>query len=257
MLSVITGLSAAELISKGKSKLTKKQARRLENFVERRVAGEPLQYILGEASFRNLSFKVDRRVLIPRPETELIVDVVIRLLPPGGRVLEVGIGSGCIGLSIKSERPDSNVIGVDISDGALQVARSNASELGLDVEVRQSDVFDDRFGNSMGKFDLIVSNPPYIPADEMLILESVVRDFEPSLALEADEDGLAFYTRLAELSKTMLNDGGHLVTEIHTPKSREVVLVFEAADLRDVSVEKDLAQRDRIVIGRVVNPRTL
>lgn len=184
--------------------------------VKRRAAGEPVAYILGEREFFGLTFEVDRRCLVPRPETEHLVDEAVSLL--GGRarprIADVGTGSGCIAVSIAHEVPGACLVAVDAHEDALDVARANAARLVPDADIRFvcgdlcAPLRDD------GPFDLIVSNPPYISTAEMAGLPKDVRDFEPTSALHAGEDPIAFHLRLVEEGLPLLAEGGALVMEV-------------------------------------------
>ena len=178
--------------------------------LERRLAREPLQYILGDQPFCGRIFRVDSRVLIPRPETELLAELAIDWLRHSGkaspRVLDLCCGSGCIGLTAALECPDARVTLADLSDDALAVARANAETLGAAADIRQSDLFD----ALTGPWDLIVSNPPYIPTADCGALQTEVLR-EPMLALDGGADGLTLYRRIAAQAKSRLTEGGRLM----------------------------------------------
>jgi len=163
----------------------------IEKQLQRRVAGEPLQYIRGRCDFYGREFFVDDRVLIPRPETELVVEQAIARAPRGARVVDVGTGSGCIAVSLALERPDLRVIGVDVSVAALAVAKRNRDQLGAHVKFAASDLLE-----AVSKVDLIVSNPPYIPADDVETLQTEVKDHEPRGALTPGQRGTEIIERL-------------------------------------------------------------
>lgn len=233
-------------------------AERFERMVDRRVAGEPLQHVLGYDDFFGLRLSVSEDVLIPRPETEEVVEYALACLddrngssPP--RVLDVGTGSGCIALAIAHERPDADVHACDVSRAALDVARGNAERLDLDVTFRRADVLADDVVDAVGvsDVDLLVSNPPYIPDDEVDDLPAVVREYDPAVALFAGDDPLRFYRALALLAPRLCSPGGHLVVETHADFADGVETVFRDAGLRDVTVRRDLAGRPRIAHGVV------
>lgn len=216
------------------------------HYVERLATGEPLQYILGEAFFLGRRFYVNSNVLIPRPETELLVEHVIRQQPK--RVLDVGTGSGCIAISIQLALPDSHVVGVDVMPGAIAVAKKNAMDLNAKVEFLQSDFLAIEF--TLPSVDLIVSNPPYIPQREKKSLSRSVQH-EPHVALFVpDNDPLLFYKALARKSMQLLSKDGSIAVEVHEAFAHQVKDVFAAHDLHDVTIIKDLDQKDRIVTAR-------
>lgn len=210
----------------------------LEGLLQRRENGEPLAYILGYREFYTRRFRVDSNVLIPRQETEVLVETALALPSDQLRVLDIGTGSGCIAISLKLERPNWEVWATDISSSALQVARENAETLGADISFRHSDLLEQLAGE---KFDLIVSNPPYIGRNEVIPRE--VREHEPDSALFADDNGLALYQRLVATVKDFLIPGGGVILEIGQDQGRTVSALFP-----DSKVIKDLSGNDRVVV---------
>jgi release factor glutamine methyltransferase len=219
---------------------------RLRHLVARRERREPLAYILGEWGFRRLTLGVDRRVLIPRPETEVVVERCLELL--GGldepEVLDVGVGSGAIALAIADEHPGAHVTGFDSSGGALEVARANLAAAGLNGRVRLVE-HDLRGGFGVERFDLVVSNPPYVEEDAIEELEPEVRDWEPRDALVSPGATEA----VARGAHEALRRGGWLVLEVADGKARDVAALLEALHFETVSVDCDLAGRERIASG--------
>ncbi len=217
--------------------------------IARRAKREPVAYILGRWGFRGLDVDVDRRVLVPRPETELVVDRCLLLLDgvPSPSVVDVGTGSGAIALSLASEAPGAAVCGCDISDGALEVARGNGARLGIDVEWARSDLLEGLGGR---RFDLIVSNPPYVAAAEIDALEPEVRDWEPRGATVAGESGLEVVERLVSAAPDALEPGGALVLEVGAGQAGAASALMEAAGLGGVERDRDHAGIERIVWGR-------
>ena len=209
----------------------------LEGLLQRRENSEPLAYILGYREFFGRRFRVDPNVLIPRQETEVLVETALEFRPDLASVLDIGTGSGCIAITLKLERPNWNVWATDISGPALQVARENAETLGADICFRHSDLLAQLDGE---KFDLIVSNPPYIGREEELSRE--VRDFEPGSALFADDHGLAIYRQLAEHAPAFLRPGGQIILEIGYRQGEKVSAMFPGSE-----VIKDLDGNDRVV----------
>ena len=206
----------------------------LEPLLERRVAREPLAYVLGEWGFRRLTLKTDSRALVPRPETEIVVERVLALLDGAvaPRILDVGVGSGAIALAIKDERPDARVTGVDVSPGALALARENAQLLGLEVDIRAGDLDAAAEG-----WDLVVSNPPYIDSLDGLQPEL---GREPALALV----GSGFHAAIARVAATRF-----LVLEVGDGQAAAVAATLEAEGYRGVRVTRDLAGIERVVEG--------
>lgn len=206
----------------------------------------PLQYITGDQEFMGILFFVNDKVLIPRQDTELLAEEARRRLSPGDSLLDVCTGSGCLAVSLMKLVPGIRGTACDISAEALSVARENARRQQVDVEFRQGDLF----SPIEGRFDVIVSNPPYIPTGEIEGLMEEVRRFEPMLALDGSEDGLYFYRRLAAEAPDFLRDGGWLLVEIGCDQGRAVAELFEEAGFCEVNCKKDLAGLDRVVTGR-------
>lgn len=213
-----------------------------QDLVRRRtVLREPVAYLLGTRGFRHLDLEVDPRVLIPRPETELLVELAVAALPPGARVLDVGTGSGAIALALKHERPDLHVHAGDVSAEALAVARANAARLGLDVTFAEADLLVD------GRFDAVVSNPPYVPDGDRATMMHDVVHHEPSGALFAGADGLDVIRRLLPACAAA---GVPWVALEHGIGQREgVFAIARAAGYPDVAGHDDLAGIDRVVVA--------
>ena len=219
----------------------------LRGLVKRRVAGEPLQYVTGEAEFCGLKLAVDRRVLIPRPETELLVEVVAARQP--ATVVDVGTGSGCIALALAQRLPAAEVTAVDVSADALAAAKANASRYDFKNFTRllQSDllsIFPDSF-----TVDAIVSNPPYIASGELAQLPREVNVFEPAQALFAGVDGLEVIRRLVLEAKRFLSPTGFVALEIGAGQCAAVTQLFESAGYQVAQVEKDLQGHERVIVA--------
>ena len=233
----------------------------LQKLVGRRLAGEPLQYVMSRWAFRHLDVLVDQRVLIPRPETELVVQVAIDLMRDAQqkidrklRIADLGTGSGVIGLAIASELPlaSAEVWLTDLSDDALDVARANLAGLGLvdgDVRIAQGDWFLALPSELKNSFDLVVSNPPYIALYDPNV-ESIVRDYEPHLALFAGSDGLDAYRQIISQAGQWLVSGGWLVLEIGHEQGAEIRTLLNENSFRDIEIRQDYSQRDRIAVAR-------
>ena len=226
--------------------LTAEQQSEYESTVHKRAEHVPLQYIIGEQEFMGLKFKVNSNVLIPRQDTETLVEEALRVAKPGMLVLDLCTGSGCIIISLAKNVADISCTGSDISKQALLVAKENAKANEVEVEWERSDLFE----NISGTFDLIVSNPPYIPTGEIPGLMPEVRDFEPVDALDGKEDGLYFYRIITEKSPEYLTSDGYLYFEIGYDQGEAVSAMMRQCGYTQVEVLKDLAGNDRVVKGR-------
>ena len=218
-----------------------------QELLERRGTHVPLQHITGEQEFMGIPFLVNDKVLIPRQDTEILVEEAMKAVETGAEILDVCTGSGCIIISLLKLVSGIKGTACDISGKALEVAQENARRQGVSVDFRQGDLFEP----ITGKFDMIVSNPPYIPTGEIQKLMEEVRCFEPVTALDGSEDGLCFYRRLAEESPEYLKNGGWLMVEIGCDQGEEVSGLLRKAGFCQVEVKKDLAGLDRVVKGRL------
>jgi release factor glutamine methyltransferase len=239
-------LTRAELALERGRVVTDAEAERVAELTARRAAREPLQYVLGEWGFRRLTLTVDGRALIPRPETETVVERCLALLAGADapRVLDVGTGSGAIALAIADEHPGAAVTGIDVSAEALSLARENAARTGVAVELLQADLLGGLPGSD---WDLVVSNPPYVRPDEAATLAPEVVDWEPHVALF---DGGHTETLVRDAA-AVLRRGGALVLESYDERARAVAGLLERAGFEQVAVTRDLAGRDRVVEGRL------
>jgi release factor glutamine methyltransferase len=238
------------LISHAEEKLEPHTVHEFRDVVERRAAGEPLQYITGYQDFYGRSFRVTPDVLIPRPETELLVEAALGLMH-GSRFCDVGTGSGCIAVTLLCERPDSRAVGLDLSPAALAVARENAGAQRVDqrIEFHVSDCFDALPENTR-PFDLIVSNPPYVAADVVAGLQREVKDHEPMVALTPGPDGLSIIRRLITEAPQFLQKDGHLLLEIGFDQGETVRELVEGSKFKLLETRPDLQGIPRIVILR-------
>lgn len=203
---------------------------------------KPYQYITGSSLFYGLELKVTPEVLIPRPETEELVDLICRDGLPGNSLLDIGTGSGCIALAMKSRFPEMQVTGLDVSKGALEIARQNSEELQLPVDWMEFDLLADDF-EKLPELEVIVSNPPYIAVEE--VLDKRVYQYEPHLALFAEGDALIFYRKIAQLMKSNMKSGGRAYFEINAAKLEETVAVFEGFEVESL---KDISGNNRFLV---------
>ena len=225
----------------------------LDADVERLAAGEPLQYLLGECEFYGRRFTVREGVLIPRPETEELVDRIVRTERNRPcRILDVGTGSGCIAASLAIELPAAELYAADISETALEVAAENFRQLGARVVLRQADALSDLAERFPERFDVIVSNPPYVPASDRQAMHPNVRDHEPALALFVpDDDPLRFYRAIARAGRRMLRPGGRLWFEIYEHAAEALVAMLAAEGYAATEVYRDLFDKDRMICSRL------
>ena len=214
--------------------------------VERRAAGEPLAYATGRIEFRTLTLRSDPRGLIPRPETEGLVDLLLPRVR-SGRAVDIGTGSGCLALSLAQEGDFSEVVGVDQSAGALELARENRALTGVAVSLVRGDLCGPL---RTGVFDALVSNPPYLTTGEYALLDRSVRDWEPRAALESGGDGLQATTRLLDEARTVLRPGGWLGLEVDATRAAESARRAGALGWTDVAIHADLFGRERYLLAR-------
>ena len=232
------------LILKMGNEISDDVAEKYRGFIEKAKDGAPIAYILGKREFYSLDFIVTPDVLIPRPDTEILVDEIIPFAK-GKRVLDICSGSGCIGIAISKNAPCSLTM-IDISEKAIEVAKENCRINGVSAEFINADILKDEI---CGEFDIIVSNPPYIESETVKLLDRNVRDFEPHLALDGGTDGLMFYPVICEKAKRALKKGGVLAFEIGYNQGEAVSEIMEKSGFKNVKVIKDLAENDRVVKG--------
>ena len=273
LMAEATGLSRIELYVNFDKPLSLSEREVLRGYVARRATGEPLQLISGKAPFRYLTIKVAPGVLIPRPETEVLVSEALRELQlprvadhvltheegeevvsadlPPIRVLDVCTGSGCIACAIASEYPAAQVIALDIADEAVKLAKENTEELGLQdrVEVRKSDLLEAVDLSEYGSFDLLISNPPYITTAVLEGLEKEVTEFEPRLALDGGKDGLDLVRILFKEALLALKTKGVIALELFEGHLEQAANLCQKAGFTDVRIVKDLTDRPRVLIG--------
>lgn len=247
LLQHITGYSSAELISKSNDIISVEQSIEFAGFVERRLTHEPVHRIIGYREFYGRAFLLSDATLIPRPDTETLVEAVVELKPAS--VLEIGTGSGAIAISLAAELPKVEITATDISKDALGTASSNA--VAHDVLGRIKFLETDLFEDVAGKFDLIVSNPPYIPSAEIKTLQKEVKVFDPIAALDGGGDGLDFYHAIFRDASAFLKPAGKVCVEIGFGQEDDVSRIAIANGYDNVTVIKDLNQINRVIVGRL------
>lgn len=248
LLEEVCGTDRTALYAHGDRELTGAEEAGYLEMIGDRAKRIPLQHILGKTEFMGLTFLVNSSVLCPRPDTEILVEEVLRYLHDGMRILDIGTGSGCILLSLLHYSNDCQGIGTDISGEALQLAETNAEKLG---EERALFIKSDLFEKIEENFEIIVSNPPYIKSDEIEGLMPEVRDHEPHLALNGGGDGLFFYREITKKAKEHLPGGGMLFYEIGCEQGEAVKRIMEEAGYQEVVVIKDFSGLDRVVYGTI------
>ena len=259
VLEHITNMSRSEQVKSKLSYLTCTQLETIDAITERLKNNEPVQYVLGEAWFAGMKFKVNKNVLIPRPETEELVDWVIKesqkLNPDSYRdksqnILDVGTGSGCIPITLKKKLPTANISAIDVCSEALFIATENAIEHNTEINFVLLDFLDEEKWKELGQFDIIISNPPYVKHSEAQTMHDRVINFEPRLALFVPgEDALLFYKKLSDFSLKHLKPGGRLFVEINEVLGDDVVYLFQSAGFINTELKKDMQMRNRMVMA--------
>jgi release factor glutamine methyltransferase len=265
VLEHVTGLPQLERLKKKDEPLVVSQLHQLTEFHHRLMDHEPVQYVLNEAWFYGMKLFVDKNVLVPRPETEELVDWIVKDVRKAGRdvferkpaeadqttelkILDIGTGSGCIALALKKAMPKAEVWGCDASEGALNIARRNGSELDIRVDFTGLNFLDEAQRQQLPTVDIIVSNPPYIPLKEKKSLDKNVVEHEPHSALFVpDDDPLIFYTAIADFGKSRLHPGGYIYVEIHEDTGILVSRLFKKEGYTDIEIKQDMQGKDRMV----------
>ena len=247
-----TGKTKEELSRDGRLYASPELEKAVRNLVERHLAGEPVAYLIGEWEFYGLPLDISRDVLIPRPDTEVLAREAIEYLQTQGecRVLDLCAGSGCIGLAVASQTPGARVVLGEYSDAALKICRQNIRRNGLSGRVVPIQVNAlEKPERTLGEFQCIISNPPYIPRADIDGLDTSVRAYEPHLALDGGEDGLDFYRAIAEKWKDALVPGGRLYFEVGIGQADEVLRIMRRQGFGDIQIVKDLNEIPRVVFG--------
>ncbi|TAN19509.1 MAG: peptide chain release factor N(5)-glutamine methyltransferase [Chitinophagaceae bacterium] len=257
----VTGLSRLDRITKSGIFLTTWQQQKLDEMGKRLLHHEPAQYVIGEAWFYRLKFKVNKNVLIPRPETEELVTWIIEDIKKEYplseedekkplAILDIGTGSGCIAIALKNSMPAWQVLAIDKSKDALDMAKGNALDNQANISFYEMDIMENKHTSSLPQADIIVSNPPYIPFKERTELPAMVKDYEPGMALFVpDDDPLYFYKAIVELSEAKLAEGGRLYFETHQNYAACVAELLKEAHFINIILKKDISGNDRMVRG--------
>lgn len=259
LLAHVLGYRRIDLYTHFDEALDELEREKYKELLRRRAAREPLQYILGEAEFMGLRFFVDRRVLIPRPETEVLAEKTIELCKSYGeggeaiRVLDIGTGCGNIAVTVAKSVSNAIVTAIDVSSDALEVAMHNAELHGVSERVtfKQVDVLSSPSSLADQAFDIVVSNPPYISKEEFEQLPPEIRDYEARFATCDESDGLKFFRRISELGSSMLRKGGDLLFEVGYGQSEDVERIMSSAGYNQVEVFKDLSGIERVLRGKL------
>jgi release factor glutamine methyltransferase len=250
----VTGLKKWERRENKKNELTENHFEKIENYLEKLMKHTPVQYVLNEAWFYKMKFFVNENVLIPRPETEELVEWIINDLKNAdadseANIIDIGTGSGCIPVALKKELPDSNISAIEVSEKALLVAKKNAAKLNASINFFQINFLNEDAWKPLQAYDTIVSNPPYIPFNEKEILAKNVTDFEPAIALFVENnDPFIFYKKIAEFSKAHLKPKGKIFVEVHEAYANEVKNIFENSGCKS-EIKKDIYGKERMVKG--------
>ena len=250
VLEHLTGMPKNLRLLQKKDPLSAKQEELLRSYIQELVNHRPVQYVLNEAWFGPMPFYVDENVLIPRPETEELVNWLLKdnsLRGPGTIIMDIGTGSGCISVYIKKKRKDFNVLGFDISEAALEIAKKNAENQDVHIHFFQCDIRDQKQWEKIPAMHIIISNPPYIPEKQKQILEKHVRDFEPGLALFVpDDDPIIFYKLIGHMALQKLMPGGALFLEIHHDYAKEIMEWYEKNGF-SLELRKDFSGNNRMI----------
>ena len=247
LLEEVCGTDHNTLLCHGDREVSEAEEEQYRKALEQRAVHVPLQHLLGYQDFMGLRFQVNEYVLIPRQDTEILVEEAMRYLHDGMRILDLCTGSGCILLSLLHYSNDCEGTGVDISKEALQVAALNAELLGIKADFLKSDLYE----KVTGKFDLLVSNPPYIERKVIPTLMEEVREYDPYIALDGGEDGLDFYRRIIGGAQDYLKRGGQILMEIGSRQAQAVSELLREAGFKEIDVCRDFAGLDRVVSGRL------
>ena len=251
LLMNVTGFNKINIYTNLDYELSDEQFKKFLKYFERRLKNEPIAYIIGKCEFMGIDFLLNEHTLIPRSDTEILVEKVISIINENKfkSVIDIGTGSGAIAISIAKYCEGIKVFALDINKGALLKAKENSSlNMTLDkISFIESDLFE----NVYDKFDIIVSNPPYIRTKDILLLDENVKEYEPTLALDGGEDGLIFYQRIIKDANNFLNTGGYLAFEIGHDQSKDVENLMKINGFLNINILKDLSGFDRVIFGNI------
>jgi len=255
----VTGMKRWERRANQNKEIKNSEHQQLQKHLTELLQHKPVQYVLNEAWFYKMKFFVNENVLIPRPETEELVEWIVNDIYSGNlrnskpiNILDIGSGSGCISIALKKELPKANIIAIDISEKALEVAEKNARDLNTTVDFLQIDFLDENKWNTLFQYDIIVCNPPYIPLKEKDGLGRNVVDFEPAVALFVEDDNpFIFYQKIAQFSKKHLNANGRIYLEVHELQAEDIKGILENEGFT-ATIKKDIYGKDRMVRGKMV-----
>lgn len=247
LLEHFNDIKKSDYLANQDTTITKVVAEQIEEAVEKRANHIPVQHIIGQTEFMGLTFKVNDKVLVPRLDTEILVDEVVKYVGDDfAKILDMCTGSGCIAITVSDMCDNATVVGADISKDAIDIAEDNNKLNQTDVTFIESDLFE----NVEGLFDVVVSNPPYIKTEEIENLQEEVKLYDPKLALDGGESGLDFYQRIIKDSKDYLKANGMIFFEIGFDQAEEVSNILKENDYHDIVVKKDLSGLDRVVMAR-------
>ena len=255
----VTGMKRWERRANQNKEIKNSEHQQLQKYLTELLQHKPVQYVLNEAWFYKMKFFVNEDVLIPRPETEELVEWIVNEFEAGNangsktrNILDIGSGSGCISICLKKELPGANLFAIDISEKALAVAQKNARDLNAPVDFLQIDFLDENKWNTLFQYDIIVCNPPYIPLKEKDSLGRNVIDFEPAVALFVDDDNpFIFYQKIAKFSKNYLRANGRIYFEVHELQAENIKGILEN-EVFTATIKKDIYGKDRMVRGEMV-----
>jgi release factor glutamine methyltransferase len=248
VLSTYFGWTPSDILLKRDERFSESDLLRIRSVVKRLQANEPFQYIMGEVYFADLNLKIDQRALIPRPETEELIALILELGLPFGSILDLCTGSGCIALALQNKFPNAQVVGLDLSPEAIALARENALQTKLNVAFVIEDVLTWQAAQT---FDLLVSNPPYIPQQEAQLMAANVLDFEPHMALFVpDHDPLLFYKRIVAIAHTSLRSKGYLALEIHEDLAAQTLALLQTDAFENPRIYRDLQGKERMILAQ-------
>ena len=248
ILESVCGISKQSVLDKEDKQLSPAECGKIQEIVLELKKQKPIQYILGETEFYGLLFKVNENVLIPRPETEELVENILQSVSSKSRILDIGTGSGCIAIALAKHLFLSSIYGMDVSEGALEVAKENASNNQVDVQFVCHDIFQELPNDLPEKWDIIVSNPPYITPDEKKIMSANVLDYEPHQALFVPQDKpLLFYERIGDIGLQHLKDDGLLFFETSAIYGKETAMMLKQKGYSSVELLKDISGKDRMI----------